>query len=345
MSPFYIAVRRPANPFARSRSGGGDGADTAAEWRRSTNPEHPMVRPLLALAVLLAGASAANAEVRFQRVTVRAPSGQPIEVAVWSPDHGTNLPLVLISHGTGGGLENHEDTARALAEHGIVAAALTHPGDNWRDLSRQGRIWERPGQFVRVLNYLLEEWPGRAALDPDRVGAFGFSAGGFTVLAAAGGEPRLALTRPHCEAHADRFDCRLMVRTGAAGSAPANLAWAHAPQIRALVVAAPALGFTFRGDGLAKVRQPVQLWRAADDQILPDPDYAEAVRRALPSPPELHVVTGAGHYDFLAPCSAALAAKAPEICQSAPGFDRAAFHADFNRAVVAFFRRTLGPPR
>lgn len=87
----------------------------------------------------------------------------------------------------------------------------------------------------------------------------------------------------------------------------------------------------------------MQLWRAEDDLILPHPDYAEAVRRALPRPPETHVVANAGHFDFLTPCSATLAQYAPEICESAPGFDRTAFHTDFNRAVVGFFQRTLAP--
>jgi predicted dienelactone hydrolase len=84
------------------------------------------------------------------------------------------------------------------------------------------------------------------------------------------------------------------------------------------------------------------LWRASEDQVLPHPYYAEAVRLALPSPPEAHVVLGAGHYDFLAPCSAELAKKVPAICVSAPGFDRATFHLEFDRDVVAFFTRTLG---
>ncbi|CAN7222864.1 prolyl oligopeptidase family serine peptidase [Phenylobacterium sp. LjRoot219] len=306
--------------------------------------------PLLALAALLLSATLARAGVSFQRLTVPDPQGAPIEVGIWSPQADpaappprTRRPLVVISHGTGGGLENHADTAKALAEAGFVAAALTHPGDNWRDLSRQGRIWERPGQFLSVVDYLLTAWPGRATLDPDRVGAFGFSAGGFTVLAAAGGAPDLALTRPHCQTHPDYFDCRLITRTGAA--APAGVTWPHDRRIKALVVAAPALGFTFRDGGLAAVRQPVQLWRAGNDQILPAPDYAEAVRQALPQAPDFHTVPDAGHFDFLAPCSAALAQRAPEICASAPGFDRAAFHADFNHEVVDFFQRTLGQPR
>jgi predicted dienelactone hydrolase len=106
------------------------------------------------------------------------------------------------------------------------------------------------------------------------------------------------------------------------------------PRIRALVVAAPALGFTFGKAGLSSVTIPVQLWRADEDEILPVPDYADAVRKALPRAPEFHAVPSAGHFDFLMPCTST--AIAPEICRSRPGFDRAAFHRDFNARVVRF---------
>jgi predicted dienelactone hydrolase len=108
------------------------------------------------------------------------------------------------------------------------------------------------------------------------------------------------------------------------------------------VVAAPALGFTFDRARLAQVGQPVQLWEAEDDVILPPPFYTEIVRHALPHPPEFHGVAHAGHFDFLAPCSAILLHAAPAICGSAPGFDRTAFHQAMNAEVIAFFRRTIG---
>jgi predicted dienelactone hydrolase len=104
---------------------------------------------------------------------------------------------------------------------------------------------------------------------------------------------------------------------------------------------APALGFTFSPEGLKNVGVPVQLWRAENDVVVPHPRYAEAVRLALPQAPEYHVVPDAGHFDFLAPCSTALASIAPTICTSAGGFDRVAFHATFNAAVLGFFNRTL----
>jgi predicted dienelactone hydrolase len=61
----------------------------------------------------------------------------------------------------------------------------------------------------------------------------------------------------------------------------------------------------------------------------------------LPAKPEYHVVQNAGHFVFLAPCSPQLERVAPEICRDPAGFDRAAFHREFNPAVVAFFRAKL----
>jgi predicted dienelactone hydrolase len=36
-----------------------------------------------------------------------------------------------------------------------------------------------------------------------------------------------------------------------------------------------------------------------------------------------------------------MARNRPDICTSLPGFDRAAFHEQFNAEVVRFFRTTL----
>jgi predicted dienelactone hydrolase len=90
------------------------------------------------------------------------------------------------------------------------------------------------------------------------------------------------------------------------------------------------------------VAASLQLWRASEDHVLPHPFYAEAVRAALPTQPDYRVAQGADHFDFLPPCSDRAKAVMGLLCASPPGFDRAAFHAEFNKAVVDFFRRRLG---
>jgi len=229
-----------------------------------------------------------------------------------------------------------------------VVAAVTHTGDNYRDQSQAGLIWQRSAHIHRLIDYMLAEWPAHPRLDASRVGMFGFSAGGFTTLVVAGGVPDLARVPAHCQAHPTYFDCGVVKRFGPdallalVAKLPPSV-FVHDPRVRAVVVAAPALGFTFGREGLKGVTVPVQLWRDENDHILPAPEYADAVRADLPTAPEFHLVPNADHYDFLAPCTPALAKAIPdpEICASRPGFDRAAFHDRFDGDVVGFFQRTL----
>ncbi len=319
------------------------------------------------LAILLIATRAWAGAVGFTTVTVPYGPGPGIEVGLWYPSVGNpratpvelfeqllvpdgrlagrRLPLVVLAHGNGGNFSGHADTALALAGAGFIVAAPTFLGDNYRDQSRALDVFGRAGQFAAVIDFVTASWR-QDAVDPARIGAFGFSAGGLTALIAAGGRPDLRRVGPHCAAHPGWFDCRLVAdHRGTSGARPAaaTLPLPAMPPIRALGIAAPALGFAFDRAGLAPVTQPVQLWEAADDRVLPNPDYAEIVRRSLPRKPELHVVPHAGHFDFLAPCPAALARIAPQICASAPGFDRAGFHRQFDAALVTFFTGALRP--
>ena len=260
------------------------------------------------------------------------------EVVTASAPAGTGLPLVVMSHGTGGVFSGHLDTAAALARAGFVVAALTHPGDNYQDQSAATELGARPAALAALVGYMLDGWSSRGVIDPARIGAFGFSSGGFTVLAAAGGRPDPSRLAGHCAEHPAFFDCGLVRSRGERPAAIEGFP-PRDDRIKALVVAAPALGFLFDRTGLEPVTVPVQLWKAGDDRILPAPFYADAVRAGLPAAPEFHDVPGAGHFDFLAPC--APGTPPLPICASAPGFDRHAFHEGFNAEVVRFLSEHL----
>ncbi len=264
-----------------------------------------------------------------------------MSVGLDGPVEGRALPLVVMSHGTGGSLMGNYDTAIALADAGYVVAAVTHTGDNIADHSRSIFVMDRPRHISQVINHMLSSWDGHAAINPARIGMFGFSAGGFTTLVSIGGLADFSRIGPMCREHPGDFACQLAAKTGQAGFPPPDPRPVQDQRIKAAVVAAPALGFTFSPDGLKNVNIPVQLWRAEDDALLPHPRYAEEVRRALPRAPDYRVVAKAGHFDFLAPCSPALANVAPAICKSDPGFDRIAFRQDFNPSVVDFFNKNL----
>lgn len=328
---------------------------------------------LLLLAAGIAGVAVATAlktarPVGFQMVQIADGSGGSIPAALWYPTTGSprpttligmrlmdvapdapvagaGLPLILISHGNGGGPASHADLAMALASSGYVVAAPMHAGDNYLDesgLATPDWLARRGRELRLTLDYLLGSWPGHARIDAARVGAFGFSAGGYTVLAAIGAQPDLHLIPGHC-AQQPEFVCAMLRQVKspllqAGATVPASV---PDPRIRAAVVAAPGLGFTMAGSALDGVKAPVQLWSAAADTTVPYDSNTGIVRDGLKNGVEFHLVPRAGHLAFLVPCGPI---GPPALCQDAGGFDRAFFHGHMNHSVIDFFDRQLDVP-
>ncbi len=323
----------------------------------------------LALCPTLAGAAG------FRFATVPDPDDRPLEVGIWyptaapapaepntpfrqalaldAPVAGEGLPLVVISHGYGGWLGGHAGTALALAEAGFVVVAPTHTGNNYEDESYPAARWmvDRPRHVARVLDWVLGQWPGRARLDPKKIGFFGFSAGAYTGLVAIGGVPNLRLAAEHCRRQPTEVACTLgIVEALGQTTSGGPTAWMHEPRIRSAVLAAVGFGFAFDREGLGNVSAPVQLWAAAADPHVPGATNTRPVREGLPMTPDYREVAGAGHFVFfLPPCSdPRFQAAEPKVwamvCIDAPGFDRAAFQRSFNAEVVGFFRETLKVP-
>ena len=251
------------------------------------------------------------------------------------PVAGAKLPLVIVSHGRGGWFGANHDTAEALADAGFVVAAINHPGDNGNDSSLRDTlsVWaSRPADMVRLLDFMLHGWKEKAVIDPARIGFFGFSLGGYTGLVLMGVTPDFG-----------RFARICKERTGACeqlhnGEAPPNPP--HDARIKAAVIVDPAPVF-FTQDNLATIKIPFQFWRSElGGPGVGDGSGTARVADSLPGKPDVHVVP-AGHYTFLAPCSPQLAAVIPRICTDVPGFDRAAFHRDFNASIARFFRENL----
>jgi hypothetical protein len=111
------------------------------------------------------------------------------------------------------------------------------------------------------------------------------------------------------------------------------------------VIVDPSPGIFFPVENLRAVSVPIQ-WSSSDPKLGAQYDSGccgLGIRNRLPSKPDFHLATGAIHVSFLAPCSSKEIEK-PEfsrICTDPPGFDRLAFHSDFNSNVLAFFRMNL----
>ena len=252
------------------------------------------------------------------------------------PVTGAKLPLVIVSHGHTGWFGANHDTAEALADAGFVVAAINHPGDTYSDPSRRDdlSVWaSRPVDMVRLLDFMLHDWKDKAVIDPARINFFGFSKGGYTGLVLIGVTPDFGRLAKFCK---DKTGACEQLRNGEAAPNPP-----HDARIKAAVIVDP-VPVVFTQENLSAVKIPLQFWRAElGGPGVGDGSGTARVADSLPGKPEIHVVP-AGHFAFLAPCSPELATAIPRICTDRAGFDRAAFHRDFNASVVRFFREHLG---
>jgi len=251
------------------------------------------------------------------------------------PITGTKMPLIVISHGRRGGFLDHRDTAQALADAGFVVAAISHPGDNARDSSHSDDLSafvERPADIKRLIDYLLGSWSYAAAVDPDLIGLFGFSRGGYTGLVVAGANPRFSRDIGMCVGQTSTI-CE-SVRQGKSESL------VHDRRVKAVVIADP-LSVFFTKTSFDEVRVPIQLWRSEHGGDGVTPGSVATVADTLPAKADFRTVPNAHHFSFLPPCPDDLARSARDICTDPSNFDREAFHKEFNAQVLEFFRHAL----
>lgn len=315
---------------------------------------------------LAASALRSERPVGFQMVRAETAGGEPFALAIWYPTRatprpttllgmvmmsvapdaaidGAKLPMVVISHGNAGGPGSHADLAMALAGAGFVVAAPMHNGDNYTDqgaLSSADFVHRRSRQLRQAVDYMLGAWSGAGQLDQHRVGAYGFSAGGMTVLTNIGVQTDMGQLARHCAVSSESA-CGLLKQVNSPLLTPGQ--GTAAPlmgdaRIKAAVVAAPGLGFAMGAESLAAVRIPVQLWHADGDDSVPYESNMKVVREGLGRRAQLHRVADAGHFAFLVPCPLA---GPPLLCSDKKGFDRRLFHADMNAKVIAFFKLAM----
>ena len=250
------------------------------------------------------------------------------------------LPLIIFSHGQNGDFLDHHDTAKTLAEAGFTVVALNHPGDTTANKSRSGDLsvfvrW--PTDIVRLIDWLTSASPVASKIDVKRVGFFGFSRGGYTGLVLIGAD------HPNWTAMAS--SCRWwwsFICGEARNQEYLRQPLAHDARIKAAVIADPVARM-FSANSFAQVKVPVQLWASERGDISVAPEKVGDIDKSLLTEHEYRVVPNSSHNAFLAPCPPDLVQSRSQPCADAPGFDRIAFHNQFNAEVVAFFRQQLGP--
>ncbi len=275
------------------------------------------------------------------------------------------LPVILLSHGTGGSAEQLAWLGTALARAGFVAAAVDHPGNNAvTGYTPEGFAlwWERATDLSEVLDGLLADPELGPHLDHDRIGAAGFSLGGYTALELGGARTDVSLffdlcRQPQNPSQPPNATCHVpemrdlgtpqqilaAVRKTSGESLALSGESYRDPRVHAVFAIAPALGFTLTPDSLRAMRLPVALIVGGADPIAPASQNADLLRAGIRGAKET-LLPGVAHYTFLDTCTATGKQQMPQYCSDPAGVDRSAVHAAVAASAVQFFQRALRVP-
>jgi len=253
-------------------------------------------------------------------------------------------PLLMLSHGnTGTPLALH-DLATALARKGFIVVAVLHPGDNYKDHSRLGtlsNLYGRPMQISEAITATLGDPMLSPFIEPEQVGVIGYSAGGETALILSGAQPNLDRLRRYCRENPDDKDA--CTTKGELVVDRDDLQPQADPRVHALLLMAP-LSLMFGRHTLEDVHVPVLMYSGTRDRTVYPDKNAAALARKLPVAPEYKLITGAGHFVFMAPCSDEQLKATPGLCTDAEGVNRADIHRDLISEAGRFFSKTLSVP-
>ena len=280
-----------------------------------------------------------------------------------APPARGNGRLVVISHGSPSNPWMNADLAIALTRAGFIVAAPWHLRDNPGDSSDAGPVsWKRrPQEVSAAIDAVLADPRFAPLLVADRIGAYGMSAGGHTMLTLAGGRWSPSALRAHCMAHLeeDFITCVGPTTTSLNGD---SLDWiklhlarwvidwklddptsyGHTDARIAAVVAGVPHAAAFDPASLAAPRVPLGLITARRDVWLVPRFHGLAVVKACAGCEWLADMAEGGHGALLSP-QPRREGRIAELVNDPAGFDRAAEVPAINARVVDFFKLHLLP--
>jgi predicted dienelactone hydrolase len=268
------------------------------------------------------------------------------------------FPLVVISHGTGGSALSMAWLGEALAAHGYITAAVNHPGNNAAEpYTAKGFSlwWERARDLSETISGMLADAEFGERIDAGRIGSAGFSLGGYTMIAIAGGITDMPEFLRFCDSPEAGATCssppefpslveefRKLIRTHPEVLQHSGDSYRDA-RVRAVFAMAPGLGPAFSASSLATIAIPVEIVAGESDHNVPVALNAKYLAAKIPGA-SLHLFPGkVAHYVFLDSCTDRGRETLAGLCVDARGVDRDAIHAATVRRALQFFQVALKP--
>lgn len=262
------------------------------------------------------------------------------------------LPLLIISHGTGGNRFSLTWFVERMVKEGYVVVSLDHYGNStFNKIPREFvKWWERAIDIQYVLTQVLKDEKIGTKIDTSKIGGVGFSLGGYTNIALAGGyvdraikenekaeDRKMPAEFPKTDEIIDFENDSLIVSSY---NKYKNLV--KDDRIKAFFVMAPAIGFGFHSkEQTNKITAPIFITAGKGDLVAPVKNNAEKYHSLIKTS-QIHLFDkDVEHYIFLNESTEFGKEVAPEITIDNPTVDRKKIHKKTLELALNFFKNTL----
>ncbi|MBE8997622.1 alpha/beta hydrolase [Nostoc sp. LEGE 12447] len=232
----------------------------------------------------------------------------PVDI-YWSNDATANKPLIVFSHGLGSVRTDLRYLAEHLASHGYVVAALEHPGSNEDNINSalQGKTRPvKPQEFLnrpQDVSFILDELeklnqttnhPLQGKLATMNAMIVGYSFGGGTALALAGGELQLERLKQRCKKNLAILSLGEAMQC-IAQELPENTYQLRDTRIKQAIALNPTTSLIYGETGLTKVQIPTLVLAGSADKTTPALTEQIVGFDKIPSPKWLVGIVGGTH--------------------------------------------------
>ncbi|WDF66849.1 hypothetical protein PQ465_11085 [Sphingobacterium oryzagri] len=261
-------------------------------------------------------------------------------------------PLIFLSHGTGGNRISQMWLACELASSGYIVAAVDHFGNTLDNKIAENfvKIWERPLDISFAIDKVVNLPELSSNIDTTKIGMVGFSLGGYTTIALAGGSinydslKKFSSTKEGKEefkvpelGDVSKFITPELIEKG-------NNAFKHLKdnRISAFVAMAPAVG-----QGFEQVSQfdnfdkPILIIGAEKDERTPVITNAKHFHNLIKGSAYIELEGKIGHYIFMNEAREGLKRDAPMIFKDDDAVNRKDVHDRVSKIIIDFFEKKL----
>ena len=263
-------------------------------------------------------------------------------------------PLILFSHGNGGSRTSMEWLAQSLVDKGYIVAAVDHWGNTFDHKIAIEFIkpWERPLDLSVSLTQLLDHNVFGRVINPDRIGALGFSYGGYTVIALGGAVLDYPTLLNYYKTEQGLNDIAQIrefpnlaekIRDKSFIEMTKNIPELKDDRIQSIFAISPGTAMGFRDESQFKALDdmPVFIIGCEADQVTPVVNYARHYHSLIKHSEYYEFKGEIGHYVMLAEANDQVKKEAPHVFVDHPSVDRNQVHQKVSDLAIGFFEKNL----